>query len=83
MKGEDIVLLDLIGICSFADYFLFCTGTSDRMLKALSDEVQKTMKQAGLSSIQGLEGEANTGWILHDYGDVILHLFSPERREYY
>lgn len=82
-KGEDILLLDLIGVCSFADYFIICTGTSDRMLRALSDDVSKKLKLEASLMPHSLEGDAHTGWILIDYGDVILHLFSPLRREYY
>ena len=82
-KGEDIVLLDLLGVCTFADYFIICTGTSDRMLRALSQDVQKRLKTEGSMLPQNVEGDAHTGWILMDYGDVILHLFSPLRREFY
>ena len=82
-KGEDILLLDLLEVCSFADYFIICTGTSDRMLRALSEDVQKKMKTDASMLPHSVEGDANTGWILMDYGDVILHLFSLLRRDYY
>ena len=82
-KGEDILLLDLLGVCSFADYFIICTGTSDRMLRALGEDVQKRLKTDVSMLPHSVEGDAHTGWILMDYGDVILHLFSPLRREYY
>lgn len=82
-KGEDLLLLDLIGVCSFADYFVFCSGTSERMLKALADEAQQSVKkQYGLKA-RSVEGAPDAGWILMDYGDVILHLFAPETRDYY
>jgi len=82
-KGEDILLLDLIGVCSFTDYFVLCTGTSERSIKALAEEVRKTVKDKHSIQDRGVEGDANSGWVLIDYGDVILHLFSRPLREYY
>jgi ribosome-associated protein len=81
-KGEDIVLLDLRDLSDFADYFVICTGTSDRMLAALADQTIDHMRSN--HQVRGRkEGESREGWILVDYGDVILHLFSPDRRDYY
>jgi ribosome-associated protein len=82
-KGEDILLLDLIGECSFTDYFVICSGPSARTLRALSDEVRKLMKDGFNGSIATVEGEAESGWILLDYGDVVLHLFSEPVRRFY
>jgi ribosome-associated protein len=82
-KGEDILLLDLIGVCSFTDYFILCTGTSERTIKALAEEVRKVVKEKYSMRERGLEGEASSGWVLIDYGDVILHLFSQSMRDYY
>lgn len=66
----------------FADYFIICSGTSDRMLKALSESVdEKVRKNFGLKG--RFEGIADDGWLLLDYGDIIVHLFSPDRRNYY
>ena len=65
-----------------ADYFVICSGTSERMVKALMFEVKdEVKKEFGLDA--RLEGDANSGWMLADYGAVILHIFSPERREYF
>ena len=65
-----------------ADYFVICSGTSERMVKALIVEVQDEVKKAfGIRA--RLEGEPGAGWMLADYGSVILHIFSPERRDYY
>jgi ribosome-associated protein len=81
-KGEDIVLLDIQELADFADYFLICSGTSDRMLKALADDVREQIRNK--YHLRGrMEGIPQDGWILLDYGDVILHLFSPDRRNYY
>jgi ribosome-associated protein len=81
-KGENIILIDIHDISDFTDYFVICTGTSDRMLEALSDDVvrqiRKHCKRRGR-----IEGQAQDGWVLIDYGDIVLHLFSPARRDYY
>jgi len=81
-KGEDIILMELKDIVSFTDYFVLCTGTSDRMLDALAhsvlENVRKQHKKRGKK-----EGLARDGWIIVDYGDVMVHLFSPDQREYY
>ena len=81
-KGEDILLMDLQGVTPFTDYFVIATGTSNRMLKALMhaalDEVRE---QHGLKT--QVEGTEMDGWILADFGDVVLHLFSPLQRTYY
>lgn len=81
-KGEDIVLLDIREIAIFADYFVICSGTSDRMLHALADGAEgRVLEQFKVRA--RIEGSPNDGWLLVDFGDVVLHLFSPERREYY
>jgi len=82
-KGEDILLLDLNGVCSFADYFVLCTGASERTLGALAEEVLRRLKQGRRIVARGVEGQAESGWILLDFGDVILHLFSHDLRDYY
>jgi ribosome-associated protein len=82
-KGEDILLLDLVGVCSFTDYFVICTGGSTRTLKALAEEVQLITKSSHSDISRNVEGDASSGWVLVDYGDVILHLFSPTLRDYY
>ncbi len=82
-KGEDILLLDLIDVCAFTDYFVICSGTSDRMLKALLEEVERKAKRQLGQRAMGVEGDAQSGWILIDFGDVVVHLFSPPVRAYY
>ena len=81
-KGEDILLMDLQGVTPFTDYFVICTGTSNRMLKALIraalDDVRD--KHDLKTKVEGTELD---GWILADFGDVVLHLFSPLQRGYY
>jgi ribosome-associated protein len=81
-KSEDIILLDIHEVAYFADYFVICSGTSNRMLQALADSAVERVKQD--YQIQArVEGVADHGWLLVDFGDVILHIFSPERRNYY
>lgn len=81
-KGEDIVLIDIHEIATFADYFIICSGSSDRMLDALADAaVEKARNSHELKA--RLEGSPQDGWLLADFGDVILHLFSRDRRNYY
>jgi ribosome-associated protein len=81
-KGENILLLDIHEIAVFADYFVICSGTSERMLQALADAAQEQVKKS--HGVFGrVEGSSSNGWVLVDFGDVILHLFSPERRNYY
>jgi ribosome-associated protein len=81
-KGENILLLDLQEICSFTDFFIISTGVSERTLRALSQDVQKKIKQEHEVNAR-VEGSAKDGWVLLDYGSVILHLFSPKLRQYY
>lgn len=81
-KGEDVLLMDIREIADFADYFIMCSGTSDRMLQGLADDLLKRIRKQ--KQIHGrMEGVAEDGWILIDFGDVIVHLFSPDRRKYY
>lgn len=81
-KGEDILLLDIQGLAPFADYFVICSGTSDRMLSALADATVDQVKRQYQVRAR-IEGEPREGWVLVDFGDIILHLFSPDRRDYY
>jgi ribosome-associated protein len=81
-KGEDILLLDLKDIAGFTDYFVLCNGTSDRMLDALAKTVVDSMRKQYKKKAR-IEGEARGGWLVVDYGDVVLHLFSPDQRDYY
>jgi ribosome-associated protein len=81
-KGEDILLLDIKDIASFTDYFVLCTGTSDRMLSALAEASMEAVRQKHRK--KGIkQGEAREGWVVLDYGDVVVHLFSPDQRDYY
>ena len=74
--------MDVQKVVSFTDYFVFCSGTSDRMLDALARAVREEVKKE-YKIISLPEGASNNGWVLLDLGDVIVHLFSPEKRDYY
>ena len=78
----NIVLLDVTEICSFASYFVICSGKSERQIQAIYDEIEKSLKQEGLLP-HHREGTMDSGWLLLDYGDVIVHIFSPDEREFY
>ncbi len=81
-KGEDIVLLDLKGIASFTDYFIICTATSGRMLNALADGVvEKTRLEHQKKG--RIEGTPDTGWMIVDYGDIVVQLFDAGMRRYF
>lgn len=81
-KGENILLLDLQKVAMFTDYFVICTGTSDRMLDALADGVEDAAREK--HTINGhREGQSASGWVVVDFGQVIVHLFAPEARDYY
>jgi ribosome-associated protein len=75
-------LLDTRRICSFADYFVICSGDSDRQIEAIREEISKTLKQQGVVPHHS-EGTADSGWVLLDLGGVIVHIFSTQQRDYY
>lgn len=82
-KAENIVLLDLRPDVVIADFFVICNGNSDRQLRALSDYVREAMKEEYDRLPFSTEGTPDSGWVLMDYGDVVVHLFMEEKRRYY
>ncbi|MGI6405352.1 MAG: ribosome silencing factor [Syntrophaceticus sp.] len=80
-KAYDIKVLDLTGIFPVADYFMICTGRSTTQLAAIQQEVEDELKNASESYRR--QGSPESGWILLDNGDVIIHIFSEEAREFY
>lgn len=80
-QAEDVLLLDIRDIASFADYFVIATGGVKRQLEAMSDVVDEVIQDQ--AKLMGREGDAESGWILLDYGDLIVHLFAPKERDYY
>jgi ribosome-associated protein len=81
-KGEDIILLDIKGIVSFTDYFIICTATSNRMLNALADGVIEKIR-IEYKKKGRLVGTADSGWMIIDYGDIVVHIFDAVLRRYY
>lgn len=81
-KAEDIVLIDLQGVAIFTDYFVICSGTSDRMLRSLVKAANDAMAQT--NNMKGkIIGSSSNGWIAVDFGNIVLHVFSPQQRQYY
>lgn len=81
-KGLNIKLIEIGDISSLADYMVIATGTSSTHVKAIADEVEYQLDEAGIS-VSHIEGYRSNSWILLDYVDVIVHIFSDEAREFY
>ena len=81
-QAEDIVMLDMRGVCNFADYFVICSGGSSRQVQAVAEEIDRVLSRAGVEPDRR-EGDVDSGWLLLDYGDVIIHIFDSEIREFY
>jgi ribosome-associated protein len=82
-KALDIVCLDLRGMIGYADYFVICTGRTDRQTRAIHDAIHAGMKSEHSLLPARTEGLSEARWILIDYLDVVVHIFTPETREYY
>jgi ribosome-associated protein len=80
--GEDVLLLDIRAMSTIADYFVICSGTSERQLQAIYEAVQMGLRELGARLLH-TEGTSASGWILMDYGAVIVHVLSPPTRRYY
>lgn len=81
-KGLNIKLIEIGDISSLADYMVIATGTSSTHVKAIADEVEYQLDEAGIS-VSHIEGYRSNSWVLLDYVDVIVHIFSDEAREFY
>jgi len=81
-KGNDILMLRTAELTSMADFFVICSGRSDRQVSALSNAIVDELRDDGIRPL-GIEGRSSSRWILLDYGTVIVHVFAPEEREYY
>ena len=75
-------MLDIRSVASFADYFVIASADSDRQMQAILDAVEEELEE-DKPTLLGREGQPKSGWVLLDYGDVIVHLFAPEERAYY
>jgi ribosome-associated protein len=81
-QAIEIMLLDVREIVSFADYFVICNGQSSRQINAIYDEILLSLKKEGILP-HHREGTIESGWLLLDYGDVVIHVFAPSERQYY
>jgi ribosome-associated protein len=81
-KAKDLVILNVKTITSFTDYFIICSGTSDRQVQAIASSIQQSLKEFGIIPL-GVEGEQSGKWVLMDYDDVIIHIFYEPIREFY
>jgi ribosome-associated protein len=83
VKAIELVELDLRGVIGYADYFVICTGNTDRQTKAIHDRIHERMKKDHGILPRRVEGLTEARWILMDYLDVIVHVFTPDAREFY
>ena len=81
-KGEDIVVLDLVGRSSFADRMVIATGLADRQITAMATHLERRLSELGLKRIR-IEGAGGSDWVLIDAGDIVVHLFKPDARALY
>lgn len=82
-KARDIVLLDMRELVSFTDHMVVCTGQTPRQTKAIADEVRRVMKADHGLVARRIEGDREAEWILMDYIDVVVHIFTPQARDFY
>ena len=76
------MLLDARGVCGFTDFIIICSGDSERHIRAIREEITHELKQLGIMP-HHQEGSPESGWLLLDYSDIIIHIFTPEEREHY
>ncbi|PIU56498.1 MAG: ribosome silencing factor [Chloroflexi bacterium CG07_land_8_20_14_0_80_51_10] len=81
-QASDILLLDLRDVCSFTDYFVICNGESERQLQAICDEVDNMLAKERISP-RRQQGSISSGWVILDLGNIIVHIFAPQQREFY
>jgi ribosome-associated protein len=82
-KAIDVVELDLRGVLGYTDYFLVCSGNTGRQAKAIHDGILEGLKREHDTLPRRIEGSGQAGWILMDYLDVVVHIFTPDTREFY
>ena len=81
-QASDVVMLDISGVSDFADYFVILTAESRRQMRALVEDIETALEREG-ATIHHREGSPQGGWWLLDFGDLIVHIFGPEEREFY
>jgi ribosome-associated protein len=75
-------MLDIRGVSDFADYFVICSGETERQIETLRDEIDQALAEEG-TTVRHLEGSSDSGWVLLDFGDLIVHIFALRERQYY
>ena len=81
--AEDVVILDMRPVCVYTDFFVLATGRNPRQTKAIFDEVHAQLKHESRLLPRAVDGQRESDWIIADYLDVVLHVFTPETREFY
>jgi ribosome-associated protein len=81
-KASDILLLDIREVTTFADYFVICSGSNRRQLQAIADSIEEQLRAQKVHLLHS-EGDSETGWLLLDFGDIIIHILGPNERVYY
>jgi ribosome-associated protein len=81
-KASNVLMLDMKDVTLLADYYILCDGSSTRQMNAIGEELVQELKKAGSRSAV-VEGTPESGWVLIDFGSVVVHIFSPEKRAYY
>jgi ribosome-associated protein len=81
-RGRDTIVLDLTGVTPIFDFFVVTTASSSRQMRAIADEVHRVLSAEGSKSL-GTEGSESATWVLQDYGDIVLHVFTPAARSLY
>ena len=82
-KAQDIVIIDVADLLVVTEYFVIATGTSDQQVKAISEEVERIVREGSGYKPVGREGQTEKEWVLLDYGDMVVHVFQPDTREFY
>jgi ribosome-associated protein len=81
-KASDVLLLDIQELSTIADFFVICNGNNSRQIQAIADAIDDELKKQGARMLRR-EGVAETGWLILDFGDVMVHIFGSKEREYY
>jgi ribosome-associated protein len=81
-KGRDVIVLDMRDVTPLYDYFVLATGASRRQIHTMAEEIDASLRAEGDTRL-GIEGYESSRWVVQDYGDVVVHLFDPDAREYY
>lgn len=82
LKAEEVVVFDLRALAGFTDFFVICSGNSDRQVQAIADAIEEAMERQQ-ARLVGKEGYEHAQWVLLDYGDVVAHIFYPAARAFY